>query len=76
MAGQHDTDKHQISVKFHHRVWRQIEKAAEETGLSMTPGEYIRFVVGREVDSIPLTAEDARIIADRIARAEEKGKMV
>ena len=74
MAGQHDTDKHQISVKFHHRVWRQIEKAAALKG--MTPGEYIRFVVGREVDAIPLTAEDAQIIADRIAAAEKKGQMV
>lgn len=74
MAGQHDTHKHQIAVKFHHRVWRQIEKAAESKGMS--PGEYIRFVVGREVDAIPLTAEDAQIIADRIADAEKKGKMV
>jgi methylmalonyl-CoA mutase cobalamin-binding subunit len=76
MAGQHDTDKHQISVKFHHRVWRQIEIAAEQTNPRMTPGEYIRFVVGRNVDSIPLSAADAQIIADRIALAEHKGKMV
>lgn len=76
MAGQHDTDKHQISVKFHHRVWRQVEIAASLAVPGMTPGEFIRFVVGREVDSIPLTAKDAQIIADRIARAEEKGKMV
>ena len=74
MAGKHDIHKHQIAVKFPHRVWRQIEKAAEPK--AMTPGEYIRFVVGNEVDSIPLTSEDARIIADRIAEAEQKGKMV
>lgn len=74
MAGQHDTHKHQIAVKFPHRIWRQIEKAAEPK--DMTPGEYIRFVVGNEVDSIPLTAEDAQIIADRIASAEQKGRMV
>lgn len=74
MAGQHDTHKHQIAVKFPHRVWRQIEKAAATK--DMTPGEYIRFVVGREVDAIPLTAEDAQIIATRIAEAEKKGKMI
>lgn len=42
----------------------------------MKPSEYIRFVVGNEVDSIPLTSEDAQIIANRIADAERKGRMV
>lgn len=74
MAGVHDTDKHQISIKFHHRIWRQIQKAAEAH--QMTPGEYIRWVIVRETEKVKLTAEDARIIAERIAEAEAKGKMV
>ena len=74
MAGVHDTDKHQISVKFHHRVWRQIEKGADER--HMKPGEYIRWVVTQNVESTPLSAADAQIIANRIAEAEAKGKMV
>lgn len=74
MPSQHDLHKHQIAIKFPHRVWRQIEIAAE--GQQMSPSEYIRYNVTRDVDSIPLTAKDARIIAERIAKAEEKGKMV
>ena len=42
----------------------------------MTPGEYIRWVTSREVESIPLSADDAQIIANRIKEAEQKGKMV
>lgn len=74
MAGVHDTEKHQIAVKFHHRVWRKIEKSAEEKGMS--EGQFIRWVVTERVDSVPLSADDAKIIADRIAEAEAKGKMV
>ena len=74
MAGQHDTEKHQIAVKFHHRIWRKIEKDAEVH--QMTPGEYIRWVVTERADGIKLTAADAKIIAERIAEAEQKGKMV
>ncbi len=74
MPGQHDTQMHQIAVKFHHKTWRQIEKEAEEH--KMTPGQYIRFVVSEEVATVPLSAEDAQLIADRIKEAEEKGKMV
>lgn len=74
MAGQHDLEKHQIAVKFHHRPWRQIEKDAELH--HMTPGEYIRWVVMNKVESVPLTAADAKLIAERIAEAESKGKMV
>lgn len=74
MPSQHDLHKHQIAIKFPHRVWRQVEIAAE--GWQMSPSEYIRYNVTRDVDSIPLTAKDARIIAERIAKAEEKGKMV
>ena len=74
MAGQHDLHKHQIAVKFPHRVWRQIEKAALIR--SETASEYIREVVSEAVDSIPLSSEDAFIIAERIKEAEEKGKMV
>lgn len=73
MAGVHDKEKHQIAVKFHHRVWRKIEKSAAEKG--MTEGQYIRWVVSDSVDSMPLTAEDARIIAERIAKAEKEGRM-
>lgn len=74
MSSQHDLRKHQIAVKFPHRVWRQIEIAASEH--RMTPGEYIRWVVGREVDAVELTPEDARLIADRIAKAQQVGRMV
>lgn len=74
MPSMHDPSKHQIAVKFPHRVWRQIEIAAKTH--SMTPGEYIRWVVGREVDAIELTAEDAQLIADRIRAAKAKGGMV
>ncbi len=74
MPGQHDTQMHQIAVKFHHKTWRQIEKEAEEH--KMAPGQYIRFVVSEEVATVPLSAEDAQLIADRIKEAEEKGKMV
>lgn len=42
----------------------------------MTPGEYIRWVVMNKVESVPLTAADAKLIAERIAEAESKGKMV
>ncbi len=74
MSNQHDLQKHQIAVKFHHRVWRQIEIAA--TARQMKPGEYIRFVVSEAVDSVELTPDDAQLIADRIREAHEKGKMV
>jgi len=74
MAGQHDLEKHQIAVKFHHKLWRQIEKAAEKK--EMTPGEYIRWVTTESVGKIPLSAQDAQIVADRIRLAEERGKMV
>ena len=74
MPSKHDPNKHQIAVKFPHRVWRQIEIAAKNH--SMKPGEYIRWVVGREVDAVELTAEDAQLIADRIKAAKAKGGMV
>ena len=74
MAGQHDLHKHQIAVKFPHRIWRQIELMAEAR--QMTPSEYIRFTVSSNVDAQTLTAEDAQLIADRIKLAEQKGKMV
>ncbi len=74
MSSQHDLSKHQIAVKFPHQVWRQIEIAA--TSHKMTPGEYIRWVVGREVDAVELSPEDAQIIADRIREAKARGKMV
>ena len=74
MASQHDLHKHQIAVKFPHRVWRQIEIAAEAR--QMKPGQFIRFVVSEEVDSVELTAEDAQLIADRIRDAQQKGRMV
>ncbi len=74
MPGQHDMHKHQIAVKFPHRVWRQIEKAAEKK--DMTPGEYIRYVVTEAVDSVELMPNDIRLIADRIEEALKKGKMV
>lgn len=73
-GGRHDIHKHQIAVKFPHSVWRQIEKAAGPR--EMTPGEFIRFVVGREVGSVPITPEDSRIIAGRIADAGRRGRMV
>lgn len=74
MASQHDKKKHQIAVKFSHRVWRQIEIAAERR--KMTPGQYIRWVVTEDVDAIELTSEDAEIIAERIRTAEIEGRMV
>lgn len=74
MPSQHDLHKHQIAVKFSHRVWRQIELASLAKG--ETPTEYIRSTVTDKVDSVPLTAEDAFLIAKRIKEAEEKGKMV
>jgi len=74
MSSQHDLHKHQIAVKFPHRIWRQIEIAA--AARKMKPGEYIRFVVSEAVDSIELTADDAQIIADRIRDAQAKGHMV
>lgn len=74
MPNQHDKAKHQIAVKFPHRVWRQIEIAAEQH--KMKPGEYIRWVVWREVDEIELSPEDAQLVADRIRNAQSKGRMV
>ena len=74
MAGQHNLHNHQIAIKFPHPVWRQIEIASEQRG--MTPGEYIRWNTTKNVEAIPLSAADAQIIADRIREAEEKGKMV
>ena len=74
MANQHKLSNHQIAVKFPHQVWRRIEKAARANG--MTPGQYIRLVVGREVELIDLTPEDAQLIADRIKEAHKRGKMV
>lgn len=74
MPSRHDRHKHQIAVKIPHRIWRQIEIAAMDR--RMTASEYIRHVVAEAVDSIPLTAEDAQIIAQRIAEAERKGRMV
>lgn len=74
MSGQHDLHKHQIAVKFPHRIWRQIEIAAQAR--QMKPGEFIRFVVSEKVDSIKLSAEDAQLIADRIREAEIGGRMV
>ena len=74
MANHHDRKKHQIAIKFSHRVWRQIEIAAEQR--KMTPGQFIRWLVTEGVDSIELNSEDAEIIAERIRRAELQGRMV
>lgn len=74
MPSQHDPSKHQIAVKFPHRVWRQIEKSADVH--AMTPSQYIRWVVTSDVESIELTPEDAQLIADRIKAAKAKGGMV
>lgn len=74
MPSQHDLHNHQIAVKFPHPVWRQIEKCAEES--EMTPGQYIRDVVTLRVADVPLTADDARIIQERLAAAEREGRMV
>ena len=73
MPSQHDLHKHQIAVKFPHKVWRQIEKRAESANL--TPGQFIRDVITLRVASEPLTAADAALIAERIAQAEETGRM-
>ena len=74
MPNQHDLSKHQLAVKFPHHMWRQIEIASQER--KMKPGEFVRWVVGREVEAIELTAEDAQIIADRIKAAVQSGRMV
>lgn len=74
MSSQHDLHKHQIAVKFPHRIWRQIEIAA--SARQMVPGEFIRFVVSEKVDNVELTAADAQLIADRIRDAQQKGRMV
>lgn len=74
MANQHKLSNHQIAVKFPHQVWRQIELSAHDH--KMSPGEYIRWVVGREVEAVELSPEDALLIATRIKTAKEKGKMV
>lgn len=74
MASQHDKKKHQIAVKLPHRIWRQVEIAAEQR--KMTPGQFIRWVVSESVDKIELTSEDAEIIAERIRKAEIEGRMV
>lgn len=74
MPGQHDLKNHQIAVKFPHQVWRQIEKAAEADH-GKTPGKYIRDVVTLAVGDVELNAEDAMVIAQRIATAEREGKM-
>lgn len=74
MPSQHDPSKHQIAVKFPHRVWRQIEKSADVH--AMTPSQYIRWVVTSDVEAVELTPEDAQLIADRIKAAKAKGGMV
>lgn len=74
MSGQHDLQNHQISVKFHHKLWLQIENEAARR--CMKPGEYIRWVINEEIGGIPLSANDAQIVAVRIRLAEEIGKMV
>lgn len=73
MSGHHDLKKHQISIKFPHQVWRQVEKAASQE--NKAPGVYIRDIITLRVAEIPLTSQDARMIADRIEEAEKKGKM-
>ena len=74
MPGQHDKKKHQIAVKFPHPVWRQVEKAAAaENGKD--PSQFIRDVVTLRVANVELDANDAQIIADRIAAAEREGRM-
>jgi len=45
MGGVHDKGKHQIAIKFPHRLFRQIEKAA--AAHDWTAGEYIRNVIIR-----------------------------
>ena len=74
MPSQHDPSKHQIAVKFPHRVWRQIEKTADVH--AMTPSQYIRWRVTSDVESTEPTPEDAQLIADRIKAAKAKGGMV
>lgn len=74
MAGQHSLSNHQITIKFPHPIWRQIELEAADH--HMTEGEYIRWKTTQAVESRELTPEDAMIIASRIAEAHEKGKMV
>lgn len=73
MPSQHDLHKHQIAVKFPHPVWRQIEKCAEQQNKS--PGVFIRDELTLKVANTPLSAEDAQIIADRIKKAQQEGRM-
>lgn len=73
MPSQHDPHNHQIAVKFPHPVWRQIEKCAEAQHKS--PGVFIRDELTLKVANTPLTAEDAQLIADRIKKAQETGRM-
>lgn len=73
MSGQHNLHNHQISVKFPHPVWRQIEKCAEEQHKS--PGVFIRDELTLKVANTPLSAEDAQLIADRIKMAQKAGRM-
>lgn len=74
MSNQHDLSKHQISIKFPHEMWRQIEKAAADR--KMSPGEYIRDAVYREVKTVELTAEDLAMIDGRVKKAKKNGRML
>lgn len=70
----HDRNKHQITVKIHHCLWRKLEKEAARLG--MNPTQFIRMVLFGRVMNVELDAEDAQIVADRIKMAYDKGKMV
>lgn len=70
----HDRNKHQITVKIHHCLWRKIEKESERLGFN--PSQFIRMLIFERVSNVELSPEDAQIVADRIKKAYEKGKMV
>ena len=55
-------------------MWRQIEKTAADC--KMSPGEYIRDVVYREVKTVELTAEDLAMIDGRVKKAKKNGRML
>lgn len=70
MPNAHSTLKRLFSLQVPQALYRQLEKKAAE--LKMPVNTYIVMVLARDLADIPLTEEDERIIADRIAAAVKK----
>ena len=60
MANQPDINKRQITVRVSREYYRRVERLAAERKMNVI--DYLRWLIWKETDRIPLTKEDYDII--------------